>query len=267
MFKFTDEMKTRYILTPYYLDNPVDGLHSLAGSGWLLNEPDLFGSDQQQKMSIYHHPIANFVAEAINEGERPVSIAGDCCAMIPVLAGLQRAKLNPLLIWFDAHGDFNTWETTPSGFLGGMPLAMIVGRGDQTMAKAVGLTPFPEALVILTDARDLDPGENEAVKESAIRHLNRVEFLMEHTLLNRPLYIHFDTDILRPEDAPAMNYLAQGGPSGVELEEVFLHLASNRQIAAISMSTWNPELDQDGKSMEVCMHLLQTLVHGNNNFY
>lgn len=266
MFPFTDEMKTRFILTPYYLDNAVDELRSLAESDWLLNDPDLPDGDQQQKMSIYHRPIAKFVADAVKEGERPVSIAGDCCAAIPVLAGLQRAKLNPLLIWFDAHGDFNTWDTTPSGFLGGMPLAMLVGRGDQTLVDAVGLTPFPEALVILTDARDLDPGETEAVKESAIRHLKRVESLMEHTLLNRPLYIHFDADILRPEDAPAMNYLAKGGPSRGELENVFRHLASNRQIAAISMSTWNPELDLDGKSMDVCMQLLQTLIHGGNNF-
>lgn len=62
--------------------------------------------------------------------------------------GLQRAGIDPNLIWFDAHGDFNTWETTSSGFPGGMPLAMIVGKGEQTMPEAVGLRDLPEGQVI-----------------------------------------------------------------------------------------------------------------------
>jgi arginase len=72
-----------------------------------------------------------------------VSIAGDCVATMGVLAGLHDAGITPTLIWFDAHGDFNTWETTPSGFLGGMPLAMIVGRGEQTMPHGWAGDPLP----------------------------------------------------------------------------------------------------------------------------
>ncbi|NIS82127.1 MAG: hypothetical protein GTO14_18395 [Anaerolineales bacterium] len=90
-------------------------------------------------MSILHESLAARVAESVRDGSLTLSIAGDCCTTIGVLAGLQRADVSPLLVWFDAHGDFNTWDTTPSGFLGGMPLAMLAGIGDQTMPEAVGL--------------------------------------------------------------------------------------------------------------------------------
>ena len=86
-------------------------------------------------MSILHKEIAKHVSAALTGGSLPVSIAGDCCTAIGVMAGLQKARIQPLFIWFDAHGDFNTWETTPSGFLGGMPLAMIAGMGEQSNAK------------------------------------------------------------------------------------------------------------------------------------
>ena len=94
-------------------------------------------------MSQLHRPLADFIHKTIRQGDRPVSFAGDCCTTLGVVAGLQRADLNPTLIWLDAHGDFNTWETSPSGFLGGMPLAMMVGRGEQTMAETCRTIPLP----------------------------------------------------------------------------------------------------------------------------
>ena len=124
-------MKTKYILTPYFLDQPIHELKELAQSNWIVNEQQLPDTNKQSRMSLLHKEIAKHVSEAIINGEVPMSIAGDCCTAIGVMAGLQRVGIEPLFVWFDAHGDFNTWETTPSGFLGGMPLAMIAGLGQQ----------------------------------------------------------------------------------------------------------------------------------------
>jgi arginase len=190
----------------------------------------------------------------------PVSIAGDCCTAIGVMAGLQRAGIEPLFIWFDAHGDFNTWETTPSGFLGGMPLAMIAGLGEQRMPNAVGLRPVEHKHIILTDGRDLDPGERELVSGSGVLHMKNPMDLLEYDFPDRPIYVHFDADILNPLDAPAMNYLAKGGPRAEELAKVFRHIAQTGQVKAISVSSWNPEIDEDGRSKETIMNLLQELV-------
>ncbi|MBD3304925.1 hypothetical protein GF339_01050 [candidate division KSB3 bacterium] len=253
-------MRNQWMLSPFFLDERVPALEPLAESDWRVNLPELPDGNQQARMSAVHRPLADLVTDAIAQGKRPVSIAGDCCTALGVLAGIQRVGLNPTLIWLDAHGDFNTWDTTPSGFLGGMPLAMMVGQGDLTMAEAVGLQPLAESQVILTDARDLDPGERTRLHQSAVTHLPDVNALRECSFVDTPLYIHFDTDILRPEDAPAMKYLAPQGPSAAELREVFAHLAHTSKIAAVSMTTWDPALDADGRSREICMSLLHALI-------
>jgi len=254
-------MKNQMILTPFFLDEALPELENLAAPDWIINKPDLPDGDKQHRMSAIHLPLADFVRQAIDKGNRPISIAGDCCSTIGMLAGIRGAGLYPILIWFDAHGDFNTWQTTPSGFLGGMPLAMIVGTGEQTMLAALELEPLPEDRVVLTDARDLDPGEKRLIEAASIIHLTDARDLLELVLPDAPLYVHLDTDIINPAEAPAMNYLAAGGPSVGELQVVMKHLNRTEKIAAVSMSTWNPKMDNDGRSRNVCMGLLNTLIN------
>lgn len=253
-------MKNRFMLTPYYLDQVEAGLEPVAGPEWQINRPSLPTGTVPRRMAALYRPLVDFVAKTAADRERPVSVAGDCCTSIAVLAGLQQAGLSPTLIWFDAHGDFNTWETTPSGFLGGMPLAMLVGRGEQTIVAGVGLEPHPETKVILTDARDLDPEEAEAVRDSAVTRLPQVAKLLDYPLPDGPLYVHFDTDVIDPEEAPAMNYPAPSGPSAAILSRVFARLAQTERLAAVSLSAWNPALDEDGRTRQVAMRLLQELV-------
>jgi arginase len=253
-------MRNRFILTPFFLDEASLELESLAQPDWQVNKLALPNGDKQQRMSALHQPLAEFVAKTVRHGDRPVSLAGDCCTPLGVLAGLQQGGLNPVLLWLDAHGDFNTWETTPSGFLGGMPLAMLVGRGDQTMAQAVGLHPLPENRVILSDGRDLDPKERQALAQSEVHHVVDARSLPDHPLLTNPVYIHFDVDVINPNDAPAMSYRAAGGPSLADLRGVFQSLAQAKQIVAVSMTTWSPQLDGDGRSRAASMELLRLLV-------
>jgi hypothetical protein len=84
-------------------------------------------------------------------------LSGDCVASLAVIAGIQQRNVEPSLVWFDAHGDFHTEDTTTSGYLGGLPLAKAVGRGDPTLPAGLGLTPLPEPSILLVDGRDLDP--------------------------------------------------------------------------------------------------------------
>ena len=249
-------------ITPLFLDRPVPGLETLAATGWTVNHPRLPEADRVTRMSVVHQALAEKAKTAIVAGRRPISIAGDCCTAIGVLAGLQQAGIDPTLIWFDAHGDFNTMETTPSGFLGGMPLAMMVGRGDLTLAGAAGLAPLPENQVILSDGRDLDPPEAAALARSEVTHLTDPENLIGYALPDRPLYVHFDMDVVALGESPAQNYPADGGPTAASLDKVFRHLAETGKVAAISASTWNPDLDPDRRSETVSMALLRTLMGG-----
>ena len=247
-----------HFLTPYFLDQPID---LTVEEDYDLNAPSLpDGAPVLERLVALYEPLAEAIQLAVGYGLCPTSIAGDCIAALGVLAGLQRAGVAPTLIWFDAHGDFNTPLTTPSGFLGGMPLAMAVGRGDQTIVRGLGLQPLPESQVILTDARDLDPGEREAVAASALTHLPRVTDLLEAPLPGGPLYVHFDCDVLDPAAVPAVNYPAPGGPSPGDLRRVFRRLAESEQLVAVSLSTWDPELDQDGQSRQAVLALLDDLL-------
>jgi len=253
-------MRNRFILTPFFLDEFSLELEALVQPDWQVNKPVLPHGDRQQRMSALHQPLSEFIAQTVLHGDRPVSLAGDCCTPLGVLAGLQQAGLVPVLLWLDAHGDFNTWETTPSGFLGGMPLAMLVGRGDQTMAQAVGLRPLPESRVILSDGRDLDPKEKQALAQSEVHHVVDVRSLPNHPVLANAVYVHFDVDVINPNDAPAMSYRAEGGPSLADLQRVFQSLSQTKQIVAVSMTTWTPQLDGDGRSRAASMELLELLI-------
>lgn len=257
-------MQNQFLLTPFFLDQPRE-FESLAQDDWLVNNPSLTEQDVQNRMSQIHESLAQHIAQTIRNGARPISVMGDCCGTIGVVAGLQRAGQDFVLLWLDAHGDFNTWETTPSGFLGGMPLAMLVGRGEQTMPRAVNLQTVDEARVVLSDARDLDPGEKIALENSRVHHISNARELLNSdvlssNLLAAPLYIHFDTDLVNPIDAPAQSYATAGGPMANELREIFRALAQSKNIVAVSMCAWNPQLDTDGKTRVVSMELLRTLI-------
>jgi arginase len=253
-------MESQTIVTPYFLDQHLTGLDDLFQEGWLINRVNPGGNSVIRRIAEIHAGLAELVESTVIAGRRPVSIAGDCCTALGVLAGLVRTGIDPHLIWFDAHGDFNTWETTPSGFLGGMPLAMLAGLGEQTILEHLGIHPLPQERIILTDARDLDPGERELVVTSKITHLIDPTALLETPLPEGPLWIHFDTDVIDPEHVPAQNYPAPGGIDPASLGRVFSLLAATGNIAAVSLSSWAPDLPGADESREVSLDLLELLL-------
>ncbi len=101
-------MSDRTILTPYFLDEPDPAIADMAAPDWRVIQPDLPPGERIERMGRLYDALAGEVAAALAAGERPVSIAGDCCASIGVLAGLQRAGLEPTLLWLDAHGDLSS---------------------------------------------------------------------------------------------------------------------------------------------------------------
>lgn len=253
-------MQNRFIVSPFFIDKALPPLEFFARPDWRLNKPLVEGLDRFSRMSKISDGIAQFVTATCKHGERPVSLAGDCCTAIGVLAGLQRAGIHPQLLWLDAHGDFNTDGTSPSGFIGGMPLAMIVGRGDQTLVRAAGLRPLPETDVILVDARDLDPEESKAVETSGMRHIRNVEALPQQ-VTTAALYVHLDVDVIDPQESPAVLYRAPHGPSLKKLCTVLQTLAQIRNIVAVSMTVWDFAQDVDKKTEKSCMQLLEAVIN------
>lgn len=144
-----------------------------------------------------------------------------------------------------------------------MPLAMIAGRGEMTMVEAVGMRPLDERRILLADGRDLDPEEAEAVANSDINHIERFYDLLSTPLPDGPLYVHFDTDVIDCAEAPGHNYPVPGGPGAGKVAEVMQHLAGTGRVVGVSMSTWNPELDQDKQTAERCLAAFNALIGPN----
>ncbi|MCP4307108.1 MAG: arginase family protein [bacterium] len=212
-------------------------------------DPQLPDADPQHRMAVLYNELAGWVAKT----DDPVVYAGDCVSTIGVLAGLQRRRVNPSLLFFDAHGDFHTWETSQSGFIGGMPLAMLTGRGEQTIVAGAGLTTLSDERVVLVDGRDLDLGEDEAVATAGIDHQS-VADLVDH-VPDGPLYVHVDGDVVDPNDMPAMNYPAPNGPSLAEVRQAMISLQATGRVVAFSVSSWNPALPGADVAAAATAHL------------
>lgn len=250
----------RVLVTPFFIDQAAPAHLRLSTFAAWINQPVVSGTTPLMRVASIGEPLAAQVQRVALAGDRPVSIAGDCCAAIAVTAGLQRSGLSPRLLWLDAHGDFNTPETTRSGFLGGMPLAMLVGRGDQTLMERLGARPLPEDDVVLCDGRDLDPEEQTALDGSGVVHLSSVDRLQALELADRPLHVHLDVDIINPLDAPAMAYPAANGPRLPELEAMADWIARAAPPVSVSVTTWAFDQDEDRHTERACLRVLRRLL-------
>ena len=179
--------------------------------------------------------------DAVIRSPQPVAIlSGDCVASLAVLAGLEQKHQQLHLVWFDAHGDFHTESTTTSGYLGGLPLAKAVGRGDLTLPDALGLVPLRENAVTLVDARDLDPPEELAIRDSDVEHVG-LDGLDPCRLPTTPLVIHVDVDIVDPTELRGLRFPAPGGPTADEVCDALSSVCSARRVVAIDLAaTWDP---------------------------
>jgi arginase len=253
-------MTPRFLLTPYSLDQLVPELRRLMRDGWALNEPVLGDDSVLGRIASLNQRIATFTEGMVRDGNLAVCVTGDCCAAIGAITGLQRGQVAPRLLWLDAHGDFNTPETTPSGFIGGMPLAMLTGRGDQTVLERLGTRRLADRAVVLCDARDLDPLEREALAASEVIRLPSVESLARFDFGSGPLHIHFDPDILNPVVAPAMAYATPGGPSVEALSETLSGIVRRVPVVSITLTTWAVDRDESGATAAAVLGVLDALL-------
>jgi arginase len=250
-------MKPVFLLAPYWMGDFSPARAALFRHNWRLLATSPLEGSPTYRMGKLAAVLAEEVANIRSKDDFPVAIIGDCTLSIGMVAALQRESPDFHLIWFDAHGDFNTLATTPSGFVGGMPLAMICGRGEQTIVKEAGAIVHPETDIILTDGRDLDPEEAVAVANSVITHLSDMSQLLTWPLPDKPIYIHFDVDVLPLDELSAVSYPASGGPALDTVAQALARLARTGRVTALSVTLWHPEKDNDGRAEPVVMGLVE----------
>jgi arginase len=219
------------IAVPFHLDEHLPDLElPLAADRTIA--PDLPPGTPWERMAALYEGVADAVAAQVGAGRVPVVVSGDCTTSLGVVAGLQRAGHDPSVIWFDAHGDVQTPQTSSSGYLGGFPVRQLVGGSDRTAPERLGLRPVPERDVVLVDARDLDPPEAEYLARSGIRRVpvDRVSDV------GRPVYLHVDIDVTNPDDLPGLLFPAAGGPSLAAVTEAVRDIVAAGGVAAVGIA-------------------------------
>lgn len=227
------------ILVPYHLDEHL-------GSPDVPYRPDrtvtanLPDGSTWQRMAALYTNVADVVADDVRRSARPVVMSGDCTTSLATVSGLQRAGVDPAIVWFDGHGDVQTLETTTSGYLGGMPLRILTGYRPELIGDDLGLRPIADDRVVLVDARDLDPPETTFLTRSAIRRCD-VDDLVAGMLPSGPLYLHLDFDVVTPDELPGLLFPAAGGPGLGAVGAAISRVMATNQVAAIGVGcTWHP---------------------------
>ena len=206
--------------------------------------------------------LAARVRAARASGRFPLVLAGNCQVAAGVVAGLG-AGLS--VLWCDAHGDFNTPETTTGGFLDGMALATVVGRCWTGMTRQLpGFTPVAEASVWLAGARELDPGEARALEHSGVRRVPAAALgpafageLRARVPDGQPLYVHLDLDVLDVSEGRANAFAAPGGATAAALVAFCAALGAP---AALTLSAYDPSCDADGRVLEAACTAVEALL-------
>jgi len=221
---------------PYHITEYLPDLDVPVAAGRVVSA-DLAPGDPWAAMGVLYERVAAAVAEEVGAGRRPTVVSGDCTTAIGTVTGLQRAGLDPAVVWFDGHGDVQSLETTASGYLGGLPLRILVGYRPELIAERLGLRAVPESRAVLVDARDLDPPEVEYLDRSAIRRCP----VDEVPVPDGPLYLHIDLDVVDPGEVPGLRFPAPGGPGLPAVAEAVERVLATGRVAAVGLAcTWYP---------------------------
>ncbi|MDP9205724.1 MAG: arginase family protein [Gemmatimonadota bacterium] len=204
------------------------------------------------------------IREARESGRLPIVLAGNCNTAVGTLAGLGSNSTG--VAWFDAHGDFNTPETTTSGFLDGTAVAIITGRcWTQLAATVPGFTPIPDERVCLIGTRDLDSLEGALLGESCVDVIEpkQLRSSLPRTLRNirkhvESIYVHLDLDVLDSAVASANSYALPGGLTLEDLDHALAQIASELRIAGITLSAYDPAIDTSGHAAQAAIRIIST---------
>lgn len=216
--------------------------------------------------------LAEKVDKAIQSGSFPLVLGGDHSIAIGTLAGVARHYKKLGVIWYDAHGDLNTAETSPSGNIHGMPLAVSLGLGHTMLTELGGFAPkiMPE-LVVIIGARSLDEGERILIKEKGIKVYTMHEIdrmgmakVMEETIAylkekTDGVHLSLDLDGLDPSECPGVGTPVMGGISYRESHLAMEMLEEAKLITSAEFVEVNPILDEKNKTASVAVGLMGSL--------
>ncbi len=217
--------------------------------------------------------LADQVEAALEAGSTPIVLGGDHSIAIGSVGGLSafhhQQDKRVGVIWFDAHGDMNTPETSPSGNIHGMPFAAILGKGAKELTEISGFAPkvYPEDCVLI-GARSVDPDEAIALKASGIRVVTMRELdergmsaVMDEAMWlasrrTAGFHVTMDMDFVDPDFAPGVGTPVPGGPTYRESHLAMEKVADSGKMLSFELTEVNPVLDISNKTAELGVQLI-----------
>ena len=217
--------------------------------------------------------LASEVEKALEDEARPIILGGDHSIAAGSVSGLSsyyRKQGNRVgVIWFDAHGDMNTPETSPSGNIHGMPFAAILGHGPKELTHIGGFAPKVEAEdCVLIGARSVDPAEAIALKSSGVRVITMRELdekgmsaVMDEAMWRASrrtagFHVTMDMDFVDPDYAPGVGTPVPGGPTYRESHLAMEKIADSGKMLSFELTEVNPVLDTENRTAELGVQLI-----------
>ena len=220
--------------------------------------------------------LADRVCGAVTDRAFPLVLAGNCGSSLGTVSGVRAATPNDPsdigVIWLDAHGDFNTPETTTTGFLDGTVLAALTGRGWRTLTASIpGFRPVSDTHVVLVGARDIDAGEEQVLAASRVMRVEAARMgadgaraaldaaLTELARRVSRVYLHIDLDVHEPGEAQANQYAVPGGVAAGTVRELVRVVAERFSIVAAALTAYDPTYDE--RMLEVGIRLMDEIAN------
>lgn len=257
----------------HFLRNGFDQM--LRNSGYdveveSIEAGELFRAEIKTAFEL-HRLLSERVREACRRERFPLVLSGNCSSSLGIVAGIGPAQLG--VVWFDGHGDFNTPETTESGFLDGMGLATATGLCWKKLAASIpGFHPISGVNVLHVGARDFSPEEKslfdcsgvavvgaDIVRKTGIREaLGRaIEALRARV---QRVYLHVDLDVLDPAETPANEFAPPNGLTVGQVEEAIQMIGESFAICAGGMASYDPEYDEQGHTLFAGVRLMKSIL-------
>ncbi|HEY7632723.1 MAG TPA: arginase family protein, partial [Thermoleophilaceae bacterium] len=200
------------------------------------------------------------VDDALSGGNAPVLLAGECTIALTTLKAALKNRPDAKVLWLDAHGDYNTPETSGSGYIGGMCLAGACGVWDTGLAD-----PIDPARVVLVGVRDLDPPERELLEQSPVTVIGAsLETLVftQNALDRAPIFVHLDLDVIDPSDFPTTQVPTENGLAKEKVYDLLEAVAGECEVIGVEVTAFDAPDDplerQDAAS--VAAHVLDPLL-------
>lgn len=222
------------------------------------------GSSQIHQCIAIDTAIASAVRRARDAGQVPIVFAGNCHTCLGTLSGLEKRTS---IVWFDAHGDLNTPDTTETGYFDGMALSTALGWAWRGLTRHIpGFDAADERDAVLVGGRDLDAAERELLNRSRITHhepasVGEFAAVIAEPSRPRPAYVHLDLDVIDPSALQANRFNVPGGVSTAWLEAALMAVAQRHDIAAVAVTAYDPSFAAPDAAAPLVNRLLRALLH------